>query len=193
MHRIDFDEEKHEYYVNGILKPSVSQIISSVLDNGSPIPEYAWAAIEKGTYVHKAIKMWFMGKLDEDSIDESAKGYFNSFKKWYKKSGLKMELVEQILYNPAGDYCMTLDYASGDSCLIDWKTGQIYAKYSAQLGGYADGYEIYSGKTVKKLSCVQLLKNGIIAKEHIYDLGECVLDWRSINRIYRKFKSKGGL
>ena len=193
MYKIEFDEERHLYYVDGKLTPSVSQIIRNVLKNDEPIPDYAKPAMERGTYIHKVIHKALTSNLDESSIDKSVIGYFDSWKLWYKECGLKMELSEKILYEPEGDYCLTIDYVGKDSAggrhLLDWKTGQIYSTYGPQLGGYEVGY-IANYLSPVKIACIQLFKNGIIAKTHYYDDFECMEDWNAINRVYKLRKKK---
>ena len=78
---LTFDNSKHEYRFNGVVVPSVTQILKAVgLSDYSYIPTgVLQIATERGTVVHKIIEWYEQDILDASSIDPELKGYFESY------------------------------------------------------------------------------------------------------------------
>jgi len=186
-YNIDFIEDSHEYYVNGTKVPCVSNYLSDVLSNNEPIPEYAMPAVKRGVVFHKIIALDLTCGVDIQSIDEGLKGYWDSYQLFKSEHTLIPDAVEGIIYNPVENVCMTLDYRGILDCsksLVDWKTGGMYAKYRAQLGGYYRGAVECFGFIPELLAAVQIFKNGKKAKVHEYDINDCSHRWGSIHEVY---------
>lgn len=186
-YQIDFKEDTHEYFVNGDKVPCVSNILSDVLSNNEPIPEYAMPAVKRGVLFHKIISLDLLGGVEVESIDEKLKGYWESYSLFKEEHVLVPKHIEQVMYNPIENICMTLDYGGlydTARSLLDWKTGGMYAKYKAQLGGYYRGALECFGYIPEIILDVQLFKNGKIAKPHIFEISECTQRWDSIYNVY---------
>ena len=189
-YKIEFIEDGHKYFVNGVEKVCLSNILSDVLSNNEPIPKYAYPAMARGTAMHKVIEMDLTTGVDPTSIDEELKGLWESYCQLKEELQLVPEMIEKKIYSPSRDYCFTLDYkgiAQRSHHLIDWKTGEMYPKYQAQLGGQYLGlldffpdmaYDNYS------LGCGQLFKDGKKGKFHEYLEVEARDDFECIKHVY---------
>lgn len=203
---LTFDEKNHIYKYDGVVKPSVSEIINKVLKNDVKIPAYAMKAVLKGKLIHKIIQLHNEGKLDKsdldnmladyhESSDDPVLPYYESFLKWWEHSTFKSIFNEILFYEPQLDYCGTIDVIGASEILnkivlIDYKTGGMYDTYPWQITGYMywanskAGYEIL-GRHIDTCGCLQLFKDGKIAKYHEYAYDELVMGWESICTVFR--------
>ena len=170
---IEFIEEKHLYLYNGVIIPSVSQILHEKIfpDKYKNIPERILKnkAIY-GTQIHSAIEIYenmlkvvqkdealytatfMLSELQQESINDYLQ----------LKEINKIEVIEQeqlICYK--GIYAGRFDMIAkvdGEESLIDIKTtSQLDKEYlSWQLSLYELGY----GKRFKRLYCLWLPKKG---------------------------------
>ena len=125
---IKFNEEKHEYNVNGKVVPSVSEIMkcATCLYYTKDIPpEILELACKKGSAVHKAIEEQLL--FEEYEIEEQYKPIFNQFMKWYDDYQPKILKVEYQMSN--GIYAGTCDLI----CEINGKVIGIDHKTSSEI------------------------------------------------------------
>lgn len=121
-YKLEFDPEKHEYRVGGIVKPSISGILKSLnlsKDYTGVDPFYR----DRGIAVHKAIEFWLKDELDETSIDAICHPFFTGFQNWWKDEKLdrhQIRAVEEPLYSQRLDFCGTLDLVIGE-VIVDYK------------------------------------------------------------------------
>ena len=139
---LTFDQEKHEYRVDGVVIPSVTQIINSVAgerwDNiDSEALEYA---SQRGTAVHLITELHDLGTLDESSVDPTLRGYYNAYLAFLADVKPQWELVEQKAFSERPRYAGTVDrvgIVNGKKAVLDIKTG-VKSKYTGlQLSAYA--------------------------------------------------------
>lgn len=107
-------------------------------------------AADLGSAVHKAIEYFLLDDLDEESLPEIVKPYFNS---WLKRGDMLKDnkafllpetRLEGKLYNGCPDY-ISQD-SRGFIFIDDWKTGQHDARYYYQLAAYGKLFkELYPG------------------------------------------------
>ena len=137
MLRPDFNEEKHEYSYGGKQLPSVTTVIKEVLN--ITYPEYAIYHATRGTFVHKAIELWFKGVLDFETVDEAVKPYLDSFIKFQEKAKIEPVILEERFADKNISFAGTVDIVGkvkGKTYLFDIKTGQKQDSYNAQMAGY---------------------------------------------------------
>ena len=137
MLRPDFNEEKHEYSYGGKQLPSVTTVIKEVLN--ITYPEYAIYHATRGTFVHKAIELWFKGVLDFETVDEAVMPYLDSFIKFQEKAKIEPILLEERFADKNISFAGTVDIVGkvkGKTYLFDIKTGQKQDSYNAQMAGY---------------------------------------------------------
>ena len=137
MLRPDFNEEKHEYSYGGKQLPSVTTVIKEILN--IEYPDYAIYHATRGTFVHKAIELWFKGVLDFETVDEAVKPYLDSFIKFQEKAKIEPVILEERFADKNITFAGTVDIVGkvkGKTYLFDIKTGQKQDSYNAQMAGY---------------------------------------------------------
>lgn len=159
---IEFIEEEHLYLVDGVLVPSVSEILHRIFPNKyKDIPQ--WILDKKAIYgsqVHKAIEDIEQGidfKCDSVYIQESIKQY----KKLKKENDLEVVDQEQMIHYDkyyAGRFDM-IAYINGKLSLCDIKTtAELDKEY---LSWQLSMYELAYGITFDKLYCIWLPKGAL--------------------------------
>lgn len=104
----EFDAASHTYRVNGVILPSVTQVIGW-MNNYSGIPAETLAfACERGTAAHEATALDDRGLLDEESVDPEIAGYLAAWRRFRRETGFVPELIEHRVAVP-GMYAGTLD------------------------------------------------------------------------------------
>lgn len=125
---IEFNEELHQYTVNGLIIPSVTQILSSVgLPDLSGVPAdvLEWKS-GLGTAVHKATELDDFWDLDEDNLDPKIEPYLEAYRCFKRESGFISDNIEKQVYCKEYQYAGTFDRSgilNGKAALIDFKTG----------------------------------------------------------------------
>lgn len=139
---LTFDADTHTYRWKGAQVPSVTQVLAPYTDL-SKIPR---AILERkrqiGTAVHKAIELDLADDLDEDSIAEECRGYFEGWRRFREQSYFGAALSEHQAYSEKFGYAGTLDLfgslPSGPA-LIDTKcTTFVYPTAGPQTSAYAE-------------------------------------------------------
>lgn len=139
---IEFDEVTHTYYVDGDIKPSVTQVLNICgMVDARWFTEYGrW----RGSAVHKATHYYDEGDIDRRTIDKAVTPRLNSWIKFRKDTGYTPTMVEQIYYDDIRDFCGRPDrrgyLVGGDpnesNDIVDIKNykPQWWVRY--QLAGY---------------------------------------------------------
>ena len=131
--KIDFDAEKHEYFVDGAKVPSVSEILAplSAERYAGLNPAMLRAAAARGTAVHEACEMIDYGA--EPEVEPDIVGYVNAYYDFLQTYRPSWEMIERIvcgckgLRSETGDaiFCGTLDRfgkINGRAAVVDIKT-----------------------------------------------------------------------
>lgn len=133
-----FDVETHLYTINGIVVPSVTQVLEEErFIDFSMIPgETLDQAKARGTYVHTVLHYYLEGDFDLDDVDPRFRGYVDSALEYIarlKKKALRNErgeaiAVEYRFWHPRRYYAGTIDWLGWDEdevlSIDDWKTGE---------------------------------------------------------------------
>jgi hypothetical protein len=122
-----FDEKSHTYNLNGIILPSITQILSGVgiIKNQEFFtPESA----ERGKAVHEACLLFLENNLDSDSLHWLISPYVNAFKDFVRESKFtaKLDLCERPLASSELGFAGTPDLVgmmNARSCIVELKTG----------------------------------------------------------------------
>ena len=164
---VEFIEETHQYLINGILVPSVTQILEKVFpDKYKDVPKCVLEAkANYGTQIHKFIeiietkkpkrpitylkKYYNMGFIQEESIKQ-----YLEIKKLFNIEVLEVEKI--VSYKNL--YCGKLDIkakVNGKKALIDIKTtserDELYVSWQ-------DSYYELADEPVEELYCLWLPK-----------------------------------
>lgn len=159
---IEFIEEIHTYLCDGVIIPSVSELLNFIFpDKYKGIPEHILSEkAQFGTNVHKAIENFENGL--EISLTEFEEITFNQYLKLKAKYNLHViEQEKMISYD--GRYAGRLDMIADVNhyrCLIDIKTTAKLDKESLayQLGFYKLAYY---GLPIEKCYCLWLPKKDL--------------------------------
>jgi hypothetical protein len=165
--KFTFDEEKHEYRLNGILLPSVTQILSPLHDFSRIDPYRLERARQFGTAVHLATELDDANELDEDSLDPKLKPCLEAWRRFKAETGFEIEHIEQPVYSPSLLVAGTIDRVGkmrrhkNQRMVVDIKTGAwLYATIGLQLAGYKLIWNETHKKRVTGRASVRLFQNG---------------------------------
>lgn len=157
---IEFLENEHLYIKDGIVIPSVSEILHYIFpDKYKNIPKKILERkAEYGTRLHLAIQL-----LEEQGIEielnpnqRASLLQYLELKKEYNVKVLEQELIVSYEYEYAGRLDM-IAYVDEKLCLIDIKT--TYELDEEYLSWQLSYYELAYGEKFDKLYCLWLPKN----------------------------------
>jgi hypothetical protein len=136
--RLVFDEEAHEYSIDGRELISVTQ----ALTEAGMVDTRHWTeeARLRGQYVHQCIALEAEGAIEESSVDPIVRPYFEAFRRFQRETSVTLELVERRVCDPMTGYAGTLDaigrWPTGRRTLFDWKSGFLPPMAGPQTAAY---------------------------------------------------------
>lgn len=135
---LTFSPDNHEYTLDGIVIPSVTQVLkeSGLIDT----TWYTDGGADRGTKVHQVLHYYDEGDLDLESVDDAIRGYHVAYAKFCCDSGFIPELIEHRVCHQTYRYAGTLDRTgtmNGNKVVLDIKTGQVQPWAALQLAAYA--------------------------------------------------------
>lgn len=161
-HALEYDDDTHTYIVDGIIVPSVTQILSSkyndyvgvsksVLDNAGKL----------GTVMHKAIEMFETTGQENDIIELRNYKFLKAHYKWTNIANELPIIYEQdgkVLFAGRLDQVIEIDGVFG---INDFKrvSAPNKEKICYQLNLYKLGYEQSYNKQIDFLTYTQLREN----------------------------------
>lgn len=134
-----FDRERHLYTINGIVVPSVTQVLEEerFLDFSMVPHGTLEQAKARGTYVHTVLHYLLENDFDVNEVDPRFRGYVDSALAFLDKASLRPLTdretgqpiaVEFRFWDPRRMFAGTVDYVAWDSDgvlgIYDWKTGE---------------------------------------------------------------------
>ena len=161
---IAFNEERHEYSVDGVVVPSVTQILKPLtvdtVEKAKP-----WLrdiAADRGTRIHQATMLMDYG--EEVEADHDIVGYLKAYQRFLDDYNPKWEGIETLVYHDGLRYAGTIDrygLIDGEKVVLDIKTGS-YNKHimSAQLGAYVSALRKFNGFAAANAYDLMLSKYG---------------------------------
>lgn len=162
---IEFIEEEHLYLYDGVIIPSVSEILHFIFPD-----KYKNVNIEilnkkaqYGTKVHESIECLEQGKTlpELDNMQEFSLNQYKRLKNKYSIKVLEQEMMINYFDFYAGRFDMIATIGE-DLCLCDIKTtAELDKEYlSYQLSFYELAYRSMFGTTFDKLYAIWLPKKG---------------------------------
>lgn len=127
---LEFNDNKHEYKLDGVVVPSVTSIIK-FLDDYSGVPqEIMEYTSNRGRAVHLATALDDQDNLDYATVDDAVFPYLDAWRSFRRDTGFKPTHIEQCVYSVKYKYAGTIDRIGtiGTNrrdtvkCLIDIKT-----------------------------------------------------------------------
>lgn len=155
--KIQFDEPAHRYTVAGVVRPSVTQVLS-VLDEYAGVDrELLERAARFGRNVHAAVDLFNRGVLDLADLDPALRPYLAGWRKFLKDTGARVIHSEFRVWHPTLHYCGTADVALewGGPILCDLKSGIVPKSVGSQVAAYAKADNEHGFRARRRI-CVQL-------------------------------------
>jgi len=157
---LTFSESNHEYRLDGIKLPSVTQVLqgAGLSDFSKVNPELLERAKKFGTSTHLACQLYDENRLDIKSLDIALEPRLESWILFKRDFGItKFTEIEKQVYSLKYQYAGCLDRLWEDA-LIEIKTCTTIPKTTGlQLSGYQGAYEEMYKVKIKRRICVQLL------------------------------------
>jgi hypothetical protein len=134
---VAFEPGPHRYTVNGLVKPSVTQVIDGA---GYRDTRFMQDRTVRGRVVHEATLHHEDGILDFDALAPEHRGYAESYAAWFDTTRPTALLREQVVYDQVLDVTGTLDRlflcADGWLEVMDFKAGVPQPWHTVQTAGY---------------------------------------------------------
>jgi hypothetical protein len=161
---LSFNEDNHEYQINGEVVPSVSEIIRFISrEVYGEVAQYLLdTAADRGTRVHKATQM--LDVVHEVECDDDITPYVRAYVNFINEHKPQCEFIEKSFFNAQKSYAGTVDRVGtfdGKITLVDIKTSSSIQKvlYGAQLNLYRMGLAV-NQISVERLVILHLTKDG---------------------------------
>ena len=169
---IEFNEKDHIYMKNGIVLPSVTQIMQPLYEQvyGKADSDASDNGKSKGKEIHRAIDDYCeFGMID---ISEEYKPYLDNFIRYIDEHQYEVVASEVMLWHPVYGYAGKIDIIvrnpKGEFVLIDNKTGDLQPKlHAVQLQAYTDMWSANKMPEIAFKVALGLSDKGY--KEHRYD------------------------
>ena len=169
---IEFQESEHIYSKNGIVLPSVTQIMQPLYEQvyGKADSDASDNGKSKGKEIHRAIDDYCeFGMID---ISEEYKPYLDNFIRYIDEHQYEVVASEVMLWHPVYGYAGKIDIIvrnpKGEFVLIDNKTGDLQPKlHAVQLQAYTDMWSANKMPEIAFKVALGLSDKGY--KEHRYD------------------------
>jgi hypothetical protein len=131
---MDYDDSRHEYSENGIIIPSVTQI----LYGSSSAPWFSKESSDRGHRAHELCAAYALDPSDK-FLEEP---YVDAFVLWCSARNPEWIAIEEMIDGMIDGFRFAgrfdgLAILDGILTLVDWKTGVKSKKFRAQLGGYS--------------------------------------------------------
>lgn len=169
---IEFNEKDHIYMKNGIVLPSVTQIMQPLYEQvyGKADSDASDNGKSKGKEIHRAIDDYCeFGMID---ISEEYRPYLDNFIRYIDEHQYEIVASEVMLCHPVYGYAGKIDIIvrnpKGEFVLIDNKTGDLQPKlHAVQLQAYTDMWSANKMPEIAFKVALGLSDKGY--KEHRYE------------------------
>jgi hypothetical protein len=159
MPELTFDEERHVYLLDGAVLPSVTTIISPLVDLSAIDPDILERARMFGTAVHMTAELHDKGILDMSTVDAPLMPYLEAWQRFMRECGWQNEEIEGRVVHPVYRYAGTFDRVGTINKrgrrvrgILDIKTGsEVGDSVGVQLAAYQNAYN-YQHPTAKTIT-----------------------------------------
>lgn len=147
---LTFDEQSHTYKWNGVSVPSVTTILSPLIDYSMVHPEVLERGRQLGSAVHRMTELYDLDDLDESSLSPDMKNYLIGWKKFRENTDFIPDTIEKRMFHPKHQYCGTSDRTGvirGQKAVIDIKKMMsLGAVIGVQLAAYQAMHNLESAE-----------------------------------------------
>jgi hypothetical protein len=177
--QLDFDAAAHRYYLGGAPVVNVTRILEGAgLINYSFLGERREVYLARGRAVHDATACDDEGRLAEDAVPLSIRGYVESWRRFKCHYRFVPTLIEHRIFNPHYGYAGTLDRTGyvrdGSEWILDLKSGVAPDAVCTQLAAYA---ACLPHPRARRRRCVELHEDGSY-RVIPFETGDYVRDFR---------------
>ena len=170
---LSFDDQKHQYKSDGLIIPSVTQVIreSGLVNLDWIDKELLEIKADLGKKVHSTTELYDNGTIDLDELHPILKAYLDGWIKFRKDYNFIPTEIELQLSHKLYKYAGRIDRVGligKDLSLIDIKSGTQQKTNAIQTAGYELLYNQEKKKTeqIKKRFIVYLSETGYKVEEH---------------------------
>jgi hypothetical protein len=170
---LEFIADTHTYKKDGVVIPSVTQIIGewqltevygveyyyNIYSGAVLAADRFTEARDFGRAAHAMNALYLMGSLDQSALHPSLIPVLDQFDTWLRTFNVEPVLIETPLYSEKHQYAGTPDLVclvKKRLAIVDYKTGD-YAMAGPQLAGYD---QLYKPKIYKQRFVLYLPKDG---------------------------------
>ncbi len=164
---VEFNERQHEYRVDGVRVPSVTQIIQEIflINFFGLSPEIIQHKANVGRLAHLATELYDQNDLDMETVDTALIPYLNGWVKFRQDTGFEPQEIELIAAHSVYSFAGRIDRVGiigNDKVLLDIKTGVVKKTDCLQTAGYQILYDEGKkvGDKIKKRMAVYLRGDG---------------------------------
>ena len=140
MSQLVFDEERHEYSVDGRKLPGVTSLLSPLVDFSMVPRETLERARQLGQAVHKMTELYDQDDLDEDSLSDELRPFLTGWMRFRTECHFEPLTIERRMHHPLYRYAGTSDrtgVVKGRIAVIDIKKMFVLgAHIGPQLAAY---------------------------------------------------------
>lgn len=167
----EFIKENHTYKLDGIVIPSVTQVIkeAGLINLDYVNDEYIKYKADLGEKVHSTTELFDQNNLDEESLHPTLKAYLEGWKKFRTDYEFNPTHIEYEAYHSLYRYAGRIDRVGTIKlnrkkllAIIDIKTGIIHHSHAIQTAAYMELFNQSRIKSeqAKTRICVYLKENG---------------------------------
>lgn len=190
---LSFDEDKHEYRLNGVKLPGVTSVLEPYTGLEFVNAEVLARAAEFGSHVHQACHLMNMEELDWASLDPALVPYVTAWKEFLEDTGAVVIKSEHRVYSARHKFAGTLDVMvewRRRNRLIDLKsTASVPRTVGPQTAAYAEAHTEMTGQHVDDRYCLHLKPDGRYKAHKLDDVRDWSIFQSSLN-LYNWFYSK---
>jgi len=142
---VDYNDDKHEYRIDGVIVKSVTQVLKDV-----GIVDYSWAEQEDldfGTAMHDTIEYYEKGTLDLETLHPLLEDRLEAYKEFVKVTGWEAIFIESLVaskklgcagrFDQAGVFTKLQPKYNDKLTLLEIKSGALKTcGADVQSGGY---------------------------------------------------------
>ena len=130
---LQFREDGHEYRLNGVLVPSVTQVLKPITDYSHVDPDQLERARQEGVAIHRMVELDARGRLAVSRLPEWIRPFYDGLQRCKRETGMVVFHSEHRVYHPVHRYAGTLDLHCGFP-LIDVPQSVTDVKRSFAMG-----------------------------------------------------------
>lgn len=162
--RIEFEHTRHEYHVDGVLVPSVTQVLEPEQQLDGIPPMVLERARIFGTHVDQACTLLVQGQLDWRTLHENLRPYVNGAAAFLRETGFVVTACQLRVGSGRLRVAGTLDLIGvwkRAEWILDWKaTHALSHTVGPQTAAYDYLYREARGGRARRRGCVHLTSAG---------------------------------